>query len=120
MFALAVEFLIGRYIATSYNDRTRAEWPPHPARLFSALVAAHFDNPRPDEREALEWLESLPPPQLAVPDASERELHTVFVPVNDKASDPERRMRQPRTFPSVTPSEPRAVFVWPQADPTPE
>ena len=39
MFAIRVECLTGRYVATAYDDRSRAEWPPHPARLFSALVA---------------------------------------------------------------------------------
>ena len=57
MFALAVEFLTGRYVATAFNDRERAEWPPHPARVFSALVATHFEEPEPPARAALEWLE---------------------------------------------------------------
>jgi CRISPR-associated protein Csb2 len=128
MFALAVEFLTGRYVATAFNDRERAEWPPHPARLFSALVATYFDDPRPDERGALEWLERQGPPCLAASAASERELHVTFVPVNDRAGEPNRRVseplelrgRQPRTFPSVTPAEPRAMFVWPDAVPTAE
>jgi CRISPR-associated protein Csb2 len=116
MLAIAVEFLTGRYVATSYNDRTKAEWPPHPARLFSALVAAHFDEPTDAGRAALEWLEQQEPPEIVAPGIwSERELHTVFVPVNDKASEPESRVRQPRTFPSVTPSVPHVQFVWPSA-----
>src|SRR5690606_20928581 len=52
MIAIDVEFLTGRYIATSYNDRSRAEWPPHPARLFSALVAAWAGDDEPDEETA--------------------------------------------------------------------
>ncbi len=128
MFALAIEFLTGRYVATAFNDRERAEWPPHPARLFSALVATHFDDPRPDERTALEWLEGQGPPCLAASPASERGLYVTFVPVNDRPGESDRRVseplnlrgRQPRTFPSVTPAEPRAIFVWPDAVPAVE
>jgi CRISPR-associated protein Csb2 len=87
MLALEIEFLTGRYIATAYNSRQEAEWPPHPARLFSALVATHFASEEPDsaERLALEWLEALGPPSIRASEASQRELTTVFVPVNDVA-----------------------------------
>lgn len=203
MLAIELTLLTGRYVATSYNDRRASEWPPHPARLFSALAATHFaeDPPAHDERAALEWLEGLAPPQIAASDATEREVVTVFVPVNDnyvvkrfderldevrdlelavtdserllaqggqvdkarkeleknlkkeqsaldkarKKLDeliekevaapasiskggakealqvlPEHRIKQPRTFPSVTPADPRVTFIWPdaQAEPT--
>lgn len=91
MFALAVDFLTGRYVATAYNDRRRAEWPPHPARLFSAMVAAWGDGEPGStagsaERDALEWLERLDAPTiLADPESviGFRTEHDVFVPVND-------------------------------------
>lgn len=186
MLAIEVELLTGRYIATAYNDRQEAEWPPHPARLFSALVAAHFaeDAPSAEERAALEWLEEQGAPSIRATPASRREVVTVFVPVNDAAMTnvdnessaleearaaveearakgeakavrrttaalkkaetklanaiaasvhapakggnpvaamrvlPEHRVRQPRTFPSVTPEEPKVTFVWPGASPT--
>ena len=51
MFAIAVELLCGRYTAMQFNDRTRPEWPPHPARLFSAMVAAWADADEPDPAE---------------------------------------------------------------------
>ena len=59
MLTIEVELLAGRYAATEHNDRSRAEWPPHPARFFSALVAALHDRDPADpaEREALLWLE---------------------------------------------------------------
>ena len=68
MLAIEVELLARRYAATTHNDRGRAEWPPHPARFFSALVAALHDNETVDayEREALLWLERQPPPSLDV------------------------------------------------------
>jgi CRISPR-associated protein Csb2 len=185
MFALAVELLGGRYVATAYNDRDSAEWPPHPARFFSALVAtlANADLPDPGAaRRALEWLEQLPAPEIlasAEGSVARRSVVPVFVPVNDgstvaapdsvklaaarerlalSAGDhgsarlakdverleqklladtakaiaipakygkenpgahvlPEARSRQPRTFPSVAPDEPRFAFVWSDANP---
>lgn len=87
MLAIEVAFLTGRYVATAYNTRTESEWPPHPARLFSALVATHFaaEPPSAAEREVLEWLERQGPPELIASAASRRDVVTVFVPVNDVA-----------------------------------
>jgi CRISPR-associated protein Csb2 len=88
MLAIEVELLTGRYAATSHNDRGRAEWPPHPARLFSALVAALHDNEVVDDKErgSLLWLEQQVAPSLWVDSESRvgrRQVHDVYVPVND-------------------------------------
>lgn len=86
MLALRLEFLTGRYVATAYDDRGRGEWPPHPARVFSALVATYHASETPEvtERAALEWLERQAPPSLCASLAySERDVVPVFVPVND-------------------------------------
>lgn len=86
MLSLRLELLTGRYVACEYNNRNRAEWPPHPARVFSALVAAYHESNKPAGGEqALRWLETLPPPQLCHSSACRREVKTHFVPVNDKA-----------------------------------
>lgn len=85
-FGIEVNFLTGRYVATSHNDRRQSEWPPHPARLFSALVAtwADSDEPRRDERDTLEWLEAQGPPEIAAEvEAVPRKVVSHFVPVND-------------------------------------
>ena len=87
-FGIEVNFLTGRYVATSHDDRRQPEWPPHPARLFSALVAtwADSDEPSQDERRLLEWLEALGPPAIvADPKAIRRKVVSHFVPVNDTA-----------------------------------
>lgn len=200
MFAIQLRYLTGRCVATAYSNRMEPEWPPHPARLFSALVAtwAQADDTEPDreERAVLTWLEALPAPRIAASDASVREVVQVYVPVNDvsvlsppdprpldeakaalsaadecmvrkdltaavrkeaerqrtkaakdlekaekkfleamakdiapgKVSDaavksavavqPDSRTRQPRTFPSVTPVDPRVVFMWPEVTPS--
>lgn len=97
MFAIEVELLTGRYAATAHNDRGRAEWPPHPARFFSALVAAFHDAEKDDldeagreawkaEQEALLWLEQQGAPSLMVDPESRvgrRQVQDVYVPVND-------------------------------------
>jgi CRISPR-associated protein Csb2 len=139
MFALEVEYLTGRAVATECDDRELAEWPPHPGRLFSALVAAHVERDADDiaERAALLWLEVQPPPVVSASAATRREVLTTYVPVNDSTGPdavprkgftpaliaeklrvlPERRSRQPRTFASVTPATSRVVFAWPDAEP---
>jgi CRISPR-associated protein Csb2 len=88
MLVIEVEFLTGRYAASAHNDRGRAEWPPHPARFFSALVAALHDHDEviEAERDALVWLERQEPPSLWADPESKvgiRQVHDVYVPVND-------------------------------------
>jgi CRISPR-associated protein Csb2 len=88
MLAIEVELLTGRYAATAHNDRGRAEWPPHPSRFFSALVAALHDHDvvDPHERDALLWLEREGAPSLQVDSDSKvgrRQVQDVYVPVND-------------------------------------
>lgn len=85
MLGLRLEYLTGRAVATRYNDRDTAEWPPHPARLFSALVAAwgEVDPPQDEEQRALEWLEAQLPPRIVCSEAHPRRVVTHFVPVND-------------------------------------
>lgn len=75
---LSVRFLDGRYHGSG-------DWPPAPARLFQALVAgAARGRAVPDEaRAALAWLETLPPPAIAVPAARAARSFTTYVPNND-------------------------------------
>jgi len=103
MLAIEIELLSGRYVATEVTDRSRAEWPPHPARFFSALVAALHDHEPvdPDERRALLWLEQQPAPELDVElhiddRVGRRQVRSVFVPVNDVTlvGDPEAAVRE--------------------------
>jgi CRISPR-associated protein Csb2 len=85
MFAIAVELLAGRYTATQFNDRAQPEWPPHPARLYSAMVAAWADSdePDPDEWAALRWLEDQGAPTIHCSEDHRRTVVTHYVPVND-------------------------------------
>lgn len=131
MLAIEVEFLTGVSVAATAPPR-QPEWPPHPDRLFQALVAAWGRNEEPldDERAALEWLEGLDSEGLVVsaPPAHPRDLVSVFVPPNDARTTkdvqksvrviPElRRNRNPRRFPAVLPAaEPPVVrYIWQRA-----
>lgn len=95
MLSIEVNFLTGRYVATAHYDRARSEWPPHPARLFSAMVAtwADSDQPDPAERAALEWLENQAAPSIHASDAAPRSSATHFVPVNDAGIVPPARYK---------------------------
>jgi CRISPR-associated protein Csb2 len=127
MFALGIELLMRRAIITRWDDREEPEWPPHPDRVFSALVAAWGEaGEDPDQRAVLEWLEGLDPPAIAVPpETSFRRSYTSYVPVNDDSSPlgkkgpygpmgslPIGRNRQPRQFPAVVPDSPMLFFRW--------
>jgi len=141
MAALTIgwEYLTGYAVATDPSSRDRAEWPPHPARVFMALAAAWFETGEDsDEGKALRWLEALGEPEIVLPrfkDVHERTKVTVYVPVNDKAdahSQPNKkkkakiyphlgsvqigRNRQPRTFPRRYVGNAPVFMHWTRAD----
>jgi len=138
MLAIEVEYLLGRSVATDPSRRDRAEWPPHPTRLYSALVDALYDvsdsSRRTQCEAALRWIEAEPPPEIKLDPASldERSRRAVvkhFVPINDETADPKNvraapivdvRTRQERYFPAVVPGDPRVVFSWPESVPSDE
>ncbi|RTL02333.1 MAG: type I-U CRISPR-associated protein Cas5/Cas6 [Lysobacterales bacterium] len=141
MLALEIEFLLGRVLATARDGRDRPEWPPHPGRLFAALLATLHeadldDTERAAARAALAWLETLPPPAiraeppLPAADAVRTPL-PCWVPVNptpaevsDARNTPRAflegirlpRKRAERHFPAYAPIDPVVSFVW-NADP---
>ena len=121
MLAIEVRYLAGVVSAADFRDRATAEWPPHPARLFSALVASAYESGlMPEAREALQWLELQSPPAIACSTAHERDEHLAFVPVNDATKlqvMPQHRGRQPRNFPATVPDDPRVFFIWQHAEP---
>lgn len=138
MFAIAWQYLTGRAVATSPTDRTAPEWPPHPDRVFMALVAAWADSGAPSAgREALEWLEAQTPPSLVVPPDSRTPPASavkVYVPVNEidgsktskkskKSVDtylsllPAHRNKSERHFPSVLPGEEVCMLVYREPPP---
>ena len=84
--AIEVRLLTGRYAAAGFADRAVAEWPPHPARLYSAMVAVHKeDGEDEDEKNALLAFEALGAPEICAPSATNREGVVHYVPVNSDA-----------------------------------
>ena len=124
MFAIGLNYIRGCSVSTDVANRERAEWPPHPDRLYMALAAAHFETDGDEaERNALVWLERQRAPGLSVSNSSTRSVTTSYVPVNDTTRSsrpsrdnlallPEARSRQPRQFPVVIPHDPEVYFTW--------
>lgn len=119
-FSLVIEYLTGYAVATDHASRERAEWPPHPARVYMALAAAHFEtdgdpSAKQAERDALDWFAGLPSPDMVLPSFhAPREVLTTYVPVNDQASDKAivQRSRQPRTFPRIYVGQEPVRLIW--------
>lgn len=104
MFAIGIRYLNGWSMATNTADRERPEWPPHPDRVFMALVAAHYETDGNDgESKALLWLERQEPPNMWASDFSQRKAITSYVPVNDETTwqNPDRPGSKPRAIPSA-------------------
>jgi CRISPR-associated protein Csb2 len=119
-FSLAIEYLTGYLVATDPANREQPEWPPHPARVYMALAAAHFEMEPTNaaQRDALEWLATLEPPSMSIPEHTLREVHTIYVPVNDQSCGDAllRRSRQPRFFPRVHIGSAPLRLTWSASD----
>lgn len=138
MLALAWQYLTGRAVATDPTDRQAAEWPPHPDRVFQALVAAWGGTGSAEpHRTALEWLAAQGAPHLAAPTQDDAQgvwpgaAPKTYVPVNDvegpkrgEYSDlallPAHRTRKERYFPSTVTGDHCCALIWPDATPSPE
>ncbi|HLJ20039.1 MAG TPA: type I-U CRISPR-associated protein Csb2 [Terriglobales bacterium] len=128
MLSISVRYFTGYAAAGRADDREAVEWPPHPARLFMALAAAHFTSRGgPAERAALAWLEQQAPPVISAGGHSARSRVLQYVPVNElgknEAAVPVQsapglfRQRQPRSFPRAWLERETAYFTWPSAEP---
>lgn len=125
---IAWEYLTGYAAAADASNRDAVEWPPHPARVFMAMTAAHFESGEcRDEAAALHWLEQQPCPQLLLPKVGpeqHRRVVTSFVPVNDRAGPAKMglqcvpaltRSKQPRSFPKVYVGHAPCRLFWREA-----
>jgi CRISPR-associated protein Csb2 len=87
VLAFRVRYLLGRVAAADVSrgsEKDRGEWPPHPDRLFCALVQAWGDLGRRDsEREFLERLERAGSPHVHATRAAADVARVSFVPVPD-------------------------------------
>jgi len=118
--SLTVELLSGRYDAAEVDDRERAEWPPHPARLFCALVASARTD---QDRAALVWLENRPAPLVVAAGALQEVHRATYVVVNavekkgGNLTHP-GRTNNLRVRASAVPVTPRVTTTW-SGDPAP-
>lgn len=131
MLSIDIEYLSGVCYAAELHDDGMAEWPPSPDRLFSALVDAMSSRPGCRGKDALRWLESQGPPEVACPPHSRRDVHVFWVPVqdrkgkgrylNDAGPGLPAVARKPRQFPAVVlPDGERIVTMSWDAEPPPE
>jgi CRISPR-associated protein Csb2 len=126
MLTFGIRYLQGVAVG-SHGEHGRVEWPPHPARVFMAMVAAHYQTgAEAAEREALEWLEKQTAPEIHAPAAEPCRVVTQFVPVNDKAgpaksqmhSLPLTRHRIDRVFARASLASDTVMLHWRDAEPT--
>lgn len=109
-------------------DRTAAEWPPHPSRIFCGLVSVADPND-PVQDAALRWLEEQPPPLVQVPagTAEAAEPRSAWVPTNRPAPDKDKKKLhgmlpgrvnggKPKAWPQRNLACPQVEFRW-QAEP---
>lgn len=147
MLAITVEFLHGRFYAANSADEKLVEWPPHPARMFAALVSAASETRELDRfRPLLMSIEAFDPPDIAAIESPwprvawnprnrlrlDTRASEVFVRINDPESKsgskahpiPALRTLQKRYFPSVrvpnANGESSVHYIWPRHDLSPE
>ncbi len=142
MFGFRVTYLRGSVTAANIrtgNEKDAVEWPPHPDRLFCALVQAWGDlGESQSAREALEWLEGPDAPLIRCGTLLSSVVVRRFVPVNDewdpvvkqgkRKGEPHPcitgtligRDRKERRIPTGTLSDDTVIFWWPDKVATPQ
>lgn len=118
-FVIEIDLLSGRYDAAGAADRDSAEWPPHPARVFCALLAgARSEN----DFDALRWLERLSPPVVQAAsdvDRLSRSSYVVTNVVEQKGTSQFHlgRGNALRTRSACAPGSAHIRLLWPEGDP---
>jgi CRISPR-associated protein Csb2 len=116
---IGIRYLTGYCIARDLT-RQEAEWPPHPARVFMAMAATHFETGAdPSERRALLWLESQAPPEIFASPGARRSVVETYVPVNDHSGGILKRARQSRSFTAIRPDSDE-VYLFLNSEPEDE
>ena len=132
MFSVSVEFLHGTFRGdpggvANTGRMERGEWPPSPARLFAAFVAADGTgvNCRVTDGSELGWLEALPRPKIrAVSHVHHQPLRQRYVVRHkhtaEKATHQEyigRSGALVRPGVRLVPRDPRVVYEWAEQAP---
>src|SRR5680860_251620 len=134
MLAIEVSFVHGVLRAGSATDQVltgledRGEWPPSPARLFSALVASDGTRSRcrMTDGSELQLIEHAAPPVIhAGPEVLRSPLQERFVVLDKMAKNvvhnyPARESRAVRSGTRLAPRDPRCIYVWQDVEPDPE
>jgi CRISPR-associated protein Csb2 len=112
---VTVELLTGSFEAAQADDRDRAEWPPHPARLVCALRAVARGE---GDRAALCWLATQPPPLIVAADqawSSRREAYVVTnaLITKGKSQTHPGRTNQLQVRTRALPADSTVTMVWP-------
>lgn len=112
---MTVELLSGSYDAAQVDDRERAEWPPHPARLFCALVAAARGD---GDRSALRWLEAQPSPMIVASGQPRESRRSAYVVTNTRSDEGKNQFHPGRSNglwsrTKAVPQSPTVTMVWP-------
>ncbi|MDT0446816.1 type I-G CRISPR-associated protein Csb2 [Streptomyces johnsoniae] len=126
-FVIGAHLLEATYQAAAIG-RERAERPPHPARLFCALVSV-ADPKDPVQGAALGWLEAQPPPVVRVPaqSAEADSPRAAWVPTNAAVTKKDlvpshaflpgrTNGAEAKTWPQRTLERPELAFMW-EAEP---
>lgn len=113
---LDITFLSGRYDAGGGDDPHAVEWPPHPARVFSALRSVAAD----DELAPLAELERLPPPLIHASAAGEYRTRG-YVVTNARVKEGKHQTHPARIAgfrqrSGSLPRDARVQFDWPDGD----
>ena len=116
--SVSVELLTGSYDAGDPSDTAAGEWPPHPARLYCALVAVARGDA---ERSALAWLAEQAPPVVHVAAQHVGQARTGYVVTNRLQESGGSQFHPGRTNglrvrARTIPAAPRVRFCWESAD----
>jgi len=124
---LRIDFPSGKYYAARTHAPSLPEWPPHPSRIFSALVASACRSCAgitTEKQATLKWFETLSLPSIAAPRAELNESPIFYVPPGDSTGRKGlrgqevyehgvHRWRQPRHFPcAIILNEPTVYYGW--------
>lgn len=102
-----------RYDAGGGDDPRSSEWPPHPARVFSALRSVAD----PHELDVLRRLEQLPPPTIHAARSASPSRRSSYVVTNAREAKGKHQVYPARTSGrmermSTFPADPRVRYVW--------
>lgn len=113
--AICLDLLLAadRYDAAAGQDPRSVEWPPHPARVLSALRSVAADSDLP----ALRQLESLPPPTVHASSSCTESRSRAFVVTNTLSAGGGNLNHPGRTSGlrerrSVFPLNSRVQLIW--------